>query len=109
MKAGRILKQPNLVAIGQRQLDWVFGSNPFGASHMISIGHVNPPEYVYLGFQPRVPFIPGAVMHGIGGDLADRPDAMLGYHSKGEFCISRTAGVIWLMAELQALAVANPF
>ncbi len=102
VKAGRILKQPGLVALGQRQLDWVLGSNPFGECHVIRIGHVNPPEYIYVGFQPRVPFLTGATMHGIGGDLADRPDARLGYHSKGEFCISRTAGVIWLMAELQA-------
>ena len=101
LKAARILKQPELATLAQRQLDWIMGTNPFGLSFVVGVGHANPPEYVFTGFQPRPPFIPGAVMLGIGGDEADRPILQPGTYHTGEFSISRVYAFIWLLAEIQ--------
>ncbi len=103
LKAARILNQPELAVLAQRQLDWILGANPFGVSTVIHVGPGNPPEYVYTGFKPRVPFIPGAVMLGIGGDETDRPILKPGSFHTGEFSISRVYAFIWLLAEILKL------
>jgi len=102
VKAARILKRPEFAALAQRQLDWIFGANPFGVSTMVGVGHVNPPEYIFTGFQPRTPRIPGAVMCGIAGDEEDRPDLLPGSYHTCEYWTPMLAHTIWLMAELQA-------
>ncbi|MBM4049837.1 MAG: hypothetical protein FJ279_32480, partial [Planctomycetes bacterium] len=91
-----------LAALAQRQMDWVLGANPFGVSFMVQVGHVNPPEYVYTGFQPRTPWIPGAVMCGICGDEDDRPDLAPGSYHSCEFWTPMLAHLIWGLAELQS-------
>lgn len=101
VKAARILKKPELAALAQRQLDWVLGANPFGMSLMVGVGYANPPEYVFTGFQPRTPRIPGAVMCGIAGDEDDRPDLGAGSYHTCEYWTPMLAHTIWLMAELQ--------
>lgn len=98
-KAARLLNRPEWAVIAQRQLDWVLGANPFNASFMVGVGHVNPPEYIYNGFQPRTPWMPGMVMQGVVGDSFDRPDLMPGAHISGEYWIIHTSFVIWGMAE----------
>jgi len=102
VKAARVLKKPELAALAQRQMDWVLGANPFGVSFMVQVGHVNPPEYVYTGFQPRTPWIPGAVMCGICGDEDDRPDLAPGSYHSCEFWTPMLAHLIWGLAELQS-------
>lgn len=80
--AARILGEPEYAALAQRHLDWILGANPFAVSFMHGVGYANPPEYIYTGFQPRTPKIPGAIMCGIAGDAEDRPDLQAGsYHT----------------------------
>jgi len=101
-KAARLLERPEWAALAQRQLDWVLGANPFGVSFMVDVGHVNPPEYVYTGFQPRTPWIPGATMQGVMGDQYDRPDLMPGHFTSSEFWTVHTSFLIWGLAEAKA-------
>ena len=92
------------ISAGLRLYEAILGTNPFGVSLVVHVGRVNPPEYVFRGFKPRVPFIPGAVMLGIGGDEADRPILKPGSFHTGEFSISRVYAFIWLLAEIQRSA-----
>lgn len=107
VKAAAVLQRPELARLAQRQLDWVLGANPFGVSFMVGVGHVNPPEYIFTGFQPRTPRIPGAVMCGMTGDENDAPDLLPGSYHSCEYWTPMLAHVIWLMAELQAPAAAS--
>ena len=104
--ASRILKDPRLVAAAQRQLDWVFGANPFGISTMMGIGYEHPKfPMAYAAeaknvFKPWAPYIPGAVLNGIGGDMDDMPDMLPGSWQTGEYWTPMIALTMWLMAEL---------
>jgi hypothetical protein len=62
------LKQPEWRSLAYRQLEWVFGANPFGATLASGIGVRNPyPHSRYVGI------IPGGIMNGIGGNSDDEP------------------------------------
>lgn len=101
-KAAKILKQPEWAALAQRQLDWVLGANPFGVSYMVGVGHLNPPEYIYTGFQPRTPRILGATMEGVFGDRDDRPDTLPGHFVTAEYWTVHASFLIWGLAEAKA-------
>ena len=107
VKAARILKRPELARLAQRQLDWILGANPFGVSTMVGVGHVNPPEYIFTGFQPRTPRIPGAVMCGIAGDEDDQPDLQPGAYHTCEYWTPMLAHLIWLLAEMPDCGLAD--
>lgn len=54
--------------LAYRQLEWMFGVNPFGASLASGIGERNPyPHSRYVGV------IPGGIMNGICGNVDDEP------------------------------------
>lgn len=54
--------------LAYRQLEWIFGVNPFGASLASGIGVRNPyPHSRYVGV------IPGGIMNGICGNTEDEP------------------------------------
>lgn len=54
--------------LAYRQLEWVFGVNPFGAALASGIGVRNPyPHSRYVGV------IPGGIMNGICGNIDDEP------------------------------------
>ncbi|HSU61155.1 MAG TPA: glycoside hydrolase family 9 protein [Bryobacteraceae bacterium] len=60
--------QPAWRDLAYRQLEWTFGSNPFGATLASGIGERNPyPHSRYVGV------IPGGIMNGICGNAADEP------------------------------------
>src|SRR6185312_4568305 len=62
------LKQPEWRSLAYRQIEWVFGANPFGATLASGIGVRNPyPHSRYVGI------IPGGIMNGIGGNSNDDP------------------------------------
>jgi len=111
-KAARLYKQPHWSAVAQRQLDWILGANPFHASYMIDVGHVHPPEYIYTGFLPRTPWLPGATMQGVFGDPYDRPDPLPGHFLSAEYWTVHASFLIWGLAEAKAyqaqMAVAKP-
>ena len=116
--ASRILKDPKLLDVAQRQLDWVLGANPFGTSTMRGVGYEHPKFPTAYGnnhylpappltgggeFIPPTPHIPGAVLNGIGGDINDMPDLHLGSYNTGEYWMPMIGLTLWLMAELTSM------
>ena len=101
--ASRILDDPKFAAVAQRQLDWVLGANPFGTSTMRGVGyeHSKFPTAYGGGFgPPDTPYIPGAVLNGIGGNADDMPDMKPGSWQTGEYWTPMVGLTLWLMAEL---------
>jgi hypothetical protein len=66
--AGRAFGKQEYRELALRQLEWVMGSNPFGACLMTGEGMRNPyPHSRYVGL------IPGGIMNGIAGNMKDEP------------------------------------
>jgi len=101
MKAADILNDPKLKAAAQKQLDWIIGVNPFNSSTIVSVGFNQPKQFINGGeFRPETPLIPGAVMNGLGGDIADQPSIGRGNYNISEYWTPMVAYTIWLMAEI---------
>mgnify|MGYP001813529844 FL=1 len=101
-RAAKTLEEPDLRFTAQRQLDWILGSNPFGASTVEGIGHNHPPQFVNtVEFFPPTPRLPGAVMNGLGGTIDDQPFMGDGIYHVSEYWTPMVAYTVWLMAELQ--------
>ena len=101
LKAGRILGEPELIRLSQRQLDWILGANPFDASTVTDVGRNQPTLYRTSTFSPSVPLIPGGVMNGIGGTEQDEPDLNPGSWNTCEYWTPMVAYTMWLLGELQ--------
>jgi hypothetical protein len=99
-KAARILGNDQYRGMAQSMLDWILGVNPFEVSLVNGVGYKSPPEYVYSGFNPRTPRIPGSVILGICGDPMDRPELRIGCWDSSEICIPPTILTMWLANEL---------
>jgi hypothetical protein len=105
MKAAKILNDPKLKALAQRQLDWIVGVNPFNSSTIISVGY-NQPRQFFNGteFRPATPLLPGAVMNGLGGNKDDQPNLITeNNYSQSEYWTPMVAYTIWLMAEISKM------
>jgi hypothetical protein len=100
IKAANILKDEKLKAIGQRQLDWIIGVNPFNSSTIEMVGHNQPGHFPGSSFLPDVPVLPGAVLNGLGGDISDTPDIGNGDWQISEYWTPMAAYTLWLMAEI---------
>ena len=100
VKAARILDDQEMLAQAQRQLDWIFGVNPFNSSTMVGVGYNPPKHFPGSTFFPLTPVIPGAVMNGLGGDHEDRPIIGDGDWQISEYWTPMVAYTLWLMAEL---------
>jgi hypothetical protein len=101
IKAAGILNDPKLKALGQKQLDWIIGLNPFNSSTIISVGYNQPKQFVGGGeFRPSVPLLSGAVMNGLGGDHDDQPSIGTGSWQISEYWTPMVAYTLWLMAEI---------
>lgn len=102
MKAGRILNDPKLKALAQKQLDWILGVNPFNSSTMIQVGYNNPVRFINGGeFRPPVPLLSGAVMNGLTGDSNDQPTFITKNNwQQSEYWTPMVAFTSWLMAEI---------
>ncbi len=99
-KASRILANNELKVLAQRQLDWILGANPFGASTVEQVGNNQPARFVNKKLKIP-PLIPGAVMNGIGGTKDDRPHLKPASWQNCEYWTPPVAYTMWLMAELQ--------
>ena len=101
VKSAKILQDSNLLSTAQRQLDWILGFNPHGASTMEGVGYNHPKQFVNGSeFCPATPRIPGAVMNGIGGTVEDQPALYDGSYNTAEYWTPMVAYTMWLMAEL---------
>lgn len=101
-RASRLLSDPRLRGLAQRQLDWIIGVNPFDASTMEDVGRNQPRQFVSSEFRPATPHIPGAVMNGIGGRADDSPFLNAGSWQTCEYWTPMVCYTMWLMAELEA-------
>jgi hypothetical protein len=100
-RAAKVLQDSSLLSISQRQLDWILGFNPHGASTMEGVGYNHPKQFVNGDeFSPATPRIPGAVMNGLGGTLEDQPALYDGSYNTAEYWTPMVAYTLWLMAEL---------
>jgi hypothetical protein len=104
MKAASILDKPELKRFAQRQLDWILGFNPFGASTMTGVGYNHPRPFINSDqFRPYTPLLPGAVMNGLGGDRDDQPCLITeNNYNQSEYWTPMVAYTLWLMSELNA-------
>lgn len=100
MKASSVLKDNELKAAAQRQLDWIIGRNPFNSSTLTGIGYNHPRHFPGSTFLPNTPVIPGAVLNGLGGDKSDQPDIGSGNWQISEYWTPMVAYTLWLLAEL---------
>jgi hypothetical protein len=68
--AAKILEKPAFAALAQRQLDWIYGANPFNASTVNGIGYNQPDLFKTTAgeFKPHTPELTGGVMTGIGSN-----------------------------------------
>ncbi|MBI4876214.1 MAG: glycoside hydrolase family 9 protein [Acidobacteria bacterium] len=67
-RASQAFRERNYRGLACRQLEWVVGANPFGASMMTGVGYRNPyPFSVFAGL------ISGGILNGIGGNSQDQP------------------------------------
>jgi hypothetical protein len=101
LRASRILKNPSLAALAQRQLDWIVGANPFDASTVSGVGRNQPALFVTREFRPTTPVIPGGVMCGIGGRKDDTPELAAGSYHTCEYWTPMIAYTALLLMELQ--------
>jgi hypothetical protein len=86
VKAARILNQPGLKGLAQRQADWILGANPYDGSSVTGVGFNQPYLPMFGQFFPHTPQIPGAVIVGI-------PDGV-------EYDMPCTGNLMWLLSEL---------
>jgi hypothetical protein len=102
LKASNLLNDDRLRSSAQRQLDWIFGSNPFNSSTMLGAGYNHPQHFAGSSFLPTVPLIDGAVVNGLGGDHNDMPFIGKGDWQVSEYWTPMVAYTLWLMAELSS-------
>ncbi|MGH9654784.1 MAG: glycoside hydrolase family 9 protein, partial [Bryobacteraceae bacterium] len=94
------LHQPAYRDLAYRQLEWIFGTNPFGATLASGIGVRNPyPHSRYVGV------IPGGIMNGICGNADDRPilDTSFGFSWRtNEYWSPHVGYFEWAQSVLEA-------
>jgi hypothetical protein len=95
-RAAALLKRPEWRRLAQAQLDWVFGCNSFNASTVMDVGYNNPQHMFGLAHDPPTPFLPGAVMNGIGGDEEDKPRLRPGAWQETEYWTPMVCYTMWL-------------
>ncbi|MGH9542426.1 MAG: glycoside hydrolase family 9 protein, partial [Terriglobales bacterium] len=89
--------------LAYRQLEWIAGANPFGASQITGLGVRQPyPHSRYVGL------IPGGIMNGIAGDAADQPvldrEMRLDWRTC-EYWSPHVAYYLWAVAALEPPAL----
>jgi hypothetical protein len=98
-EAGRQFNRKEYRDLAYRQLEWVMGANPFGACLMTGEGMRNPyPHSRYVGL------IPGGILNGIAGNMADAPilDTEYGFDWRTtEYWSPHNAFYLWTVSALE--------
>jgi hypothetical protein len=88
-------------SLAYRQLEWIMGANPFGATLMTGEGMRNPyPHSRFVGL------IPGGIMNGIAGNANDEPVLDQAYAidwRTNEYWSPHVAYYIWSVSTLEAV------
>lgn len=100
--ASRALREPELRRLAQRQLDWIYGANPFDASTVSGLGRNQPSIFRTVEwYSPPTPEIPGAVMAGIGTTADDRPLLAPGWWQTAEYWSPALTHTMLLLGALE--------
>jgi hypothetical protein len=99
-RAAKVLNRPDYRLAAYRQLEWILGANPFGASMMTGQGIRHPyPHSRFVGL------LPGGIMNGIAGNVDDEPvlDMEYGFDWRTtEYWSPHVAWYIWAVSALEA-------
>lgn len=89
------------IDLAYRQLEWIMGANPFGATLMTGEGMRNPyPHSRFVGL------IPGGIMNGIAGNAEDEPVLDQAYAidwRTNEYWSPHVAYYLWSVSSLEAV------
>ena len=98
--AAKAFGKPEYRDLALRQLEWVMGNNPFGASLMTGEGWRN--SYPYSRFVG--PLI-GGIVNGVAGNAQDVPILQMEYGNDwrtGEYWTPHNAFYLWAMSQLES-------
>jgi len=102
VRGGMLTENEEAVRIGQQQIDFIYGCNPFNSSTVTGLGY-NQPEYFKTSeFQPFTPLTVGAVMAGIGSSDEDQPVLLPGWWQTTEYWMEAVAGTMMVLNELNS-------
>jgi hypothetical protein len=100
VRGGMLTGNEEAIRIGQQQIDFIYGCNPFNASTVTGLGY-NQPEYFKTSeFSPVTPLTVGAVMAGIGSSNEDQPVLLPGWWQTTEYWMEAVAGTMMGLNEL---------
>lgn len=100
VRGGMLTGNQDAIRIGQQQIDFIYGCNPFNASTVTGLGY-NQPEYFKTSeFVPVTPLTVGAVMAGIGSSDDDQPVLLPGRWQTTEYWMEAVAGTMMVLNEL---------
>jgi hypothetical protein len=100
VRGGMLTGNQDAIRIGQQQIDFIYGCNPFNASTVTGLGY-NQPEYFKTSeFVPVTPLTVGAVMAGIGSSDEDQPVLLPGWWQTTEYWMEAVAGTMMALNEL---------
>jgi hypothetical protein len=100
VRGGMLTDNPEAIRIGQQQLDFIYGCNPFNASTATGLGYNQPDYFKTSTFIPHTPLIVGAVMAGIGSSENDLPVLLPGWWQTTEYWMEAVTGTVMLLNEL---------
>jgi hypothetical protein len=98
--AAKALRKPEYRDLAFRQMEWVMGNNPFGASLMTGEGWRN--SYPYSRFAG--PLI-GGIVNGVAGNAQDVPILQMEYGTDwrtGEYWTPHNAFYLWAISQLES-------
>jgi len=100
VRGGMLIDHPEAIRIGQQQLDFIYGCNPFNASTVTGLGYNQPEFFKTSEFVPHTPKIEGAVMAGIGSSDEDLPVLLPEWWQTTEYWMEAVSATILLLNEL---------
>lgn len=104
IQAAKVLNRPELIAIAQQQLNWIYGANPHNASTVHEIGYNQPTLFKTSAseYKPYTPELTGGVMTGLGANPQDKPCTYPGWWWTTEYWSPSVANTIRLINALMA-------
>jgi hypothetical protein len=100
VRGGMLTNSPKAIRVGQQQLDFIYGCNPFNSSTVTGLGYNQPDYFKTSGFVPHTPETVGAVMAGIGSSEEDQPVLLPGWWQTTEYWMEAVTGTMMLLNEL---------
>ncbi len=98
--AATVLRKTEYRDLAFRQLEWVMGNNPFGASLMTGEGWRN--SYPYSRFAGP---LTGGIVNGVAGNAQDVPILQMEYGTDwrtGEYWTPHNAFYLWALSQLES-------